>query len=231
MGAPVAPRPLDGATPSVATLALDKELTRNLLLRSREEKTTVHSILVAAVSRARSVVGGEEFVRVLTPFDLRKQIGGDGLCVDYHGATRTGSEPFDGESIWDQARAAGNALSGPRSAAGIAAASEAIQKYVPVDADAATATAVMGSFAYDVLVSNLGVVNIAGSLKPAALWGPFLPCRLENEDLIGVITFGGQLRMVACGFASPEALLTEVHEVLESAVTGLPDQTSTPSQQ
>ncbi|MFJ4783751.1 condensation domain-containing protein [Streptomyces sp. NPDC088794] len=53
MGVPVAPRPLDGATPSVATLALDKELTRNLLLRSREEKTTVHSILVAAVSRAR----------------------------------------------------------------------------------------------------------------------------------------------------------------------------------
>ncbi|MFJ5263349.1 hypothetical protein ACIQAC_23070 [Streptomyces sp. NPDC088387] len=222
MDIPVAGRPYDGAVPAIATLTLDEVFTRRLAGRSRQEKTTVHSVVSVAAARARSVVGGEEYVRVLTPFDLRPWIGGDGVCVDYHAATRTGSEPFCGDTLWDQARAVRDALAGPRSPAAISAASAAIQKYVPVHADAATATAVMGSFAYDILVSNKGVVSLKGALRPVALWGGIAPSQLEGEDRISVITYDGQLRLTANGYGSSGRLLAEIRDVLHEAVAETP---------
>lgn len=217
---PGVPRPFDNTTPYVSTAAFDPDLTERLIQRCRSEETTVHGALLASVSRARSSLTGDEFVRALTPINFRDHIEVQGQCVDYHAAARTGSTPLAEGSFWDQARAASDALQDPRSASNIAAASAAVQQHIPPDVDAATALAVMATFGYDIAVSNLGVVEFqrVGAIHPTALWGPALLCQAEGEQVIGVTTFGGKLRMVACSYTPTDTLLSESQMIIESAV-------------
>ncbi|MEW2549308.1 condensation domain-containing protein [Streptomyces sp. NPDC047002] len=215
--APCTLRPFDGTLPHVSAMSLDAEHTQQLVRRCHSEGTTVHGALVSAVSRARSALNDECFVRVLSPFDLRKRVGGGGACVDYHGAARTASEPGDGRSLWEQAREVNSALSGPRSDAGIVAASTGLQQFVPADADNATATAAISAFPYDILVSNLGVVDCgtaAGAFTPTAVWGPAMLVQVKGEDVLGVTTHGGRLHMICCGYSPTEALLRTTREIL-----------------
>ena len=217
---PAVGRPFDGTVPHVSTVALDAELTKKLVERCRSEETTVHGALVAAVSQARSTLSGEEFLRVLTPFNLRGLMGVSGQCVDYHLATRTGSAPLNDGSLWEQARAVTGALAGPRSAPGVVAASGAIQQFVPVDADGAAAWAVMAPLGYDLLISNLGVIDIdpSASLRPTALWGPVMLCQAEGEDVIGVTTFDDRLRIVVTSYRPTADLSVGIRRALSDAV-------------
>lgn len=220
MSAPGHVRPFDGALPFIDTITLDSALTTKLIERCRAEHTTVHGAIVAAASRVRSTLRAEPFVRVVTPFNFRKLIGAGGDCADYFTAARTGMVPHDGGNLWDQARTVSKELAGARSAAGVAAISAAVRKSIPDDASAETAEGfVLGGLAYEMLISNVGVLDIApsGPIHPSAVWGPLLLCQIAGEQVTGIVTYGGRLRMATCSYSPAGAFLKDVRKTLAEA--------------
>lgn len=213
-------RPFDGTKPYVCTISLDAEFTAKLRDRCHAEESTVHAAIVAAASRARSTLREEEYVRVVTPFNFRRHIGVHGECADYFTCTRTGMASHDGGAFWDQARAIGAELTGARSLPGVVATSAAVQEFIPVDADSDTAEGFMtAQLSFEVMISNLGVLDVTRTVpvRPSAVWGPVLMCQAEGEDVIGVVTYDGKLRMVACGHTPTAVLLQKVRTTLIEA--------------
>jgi hypothetical protein len=79
---PCSIRPFDGTRPHVRTVALRGPDTSRLVNRCRAEQTTVHAAIVAASSRVRATLHGEDFFRVASPINIRPTINvGDG-CAD-----------------------------------------------------------------------------------------------------------------------------------------------------
>lgn len=203
-----ATRPFDPATlAEIHTVELDEAETTRLVERCRFEQATVHSVLVAVASQVRSKQRGEEFVRVLTPINMRDLIGGERECADYFTGARTGMAPLDGTSVWDQARAITAELTVARSRTGVATASTIVQQGIPADATTETAKAfLVAGLSYELMISNLGVRNIGGTgpVLPTAVWGPLALSQVQDEYATGVITHGGRLRIVTCGYLPVE---------------------------
>src|ERR1700736_1334516 len=104
LATPATMRPVVGAPPHLSAICFDEELTRRLVTRARAERTTVHSVLVAAMSRVIIESGRNEFVRMLTPVDFRSHIGVyDDVCL-YFGGARTGFTGDQLTGLWDMAR-------------------------------------------------------------------------------------------------------------------------------
>ncbi|MFJ9031005.1 hypothetical protein ACIRQP_21235 [Streptomyces sp. NPDC102274] len=221
MRVPATNRPFTRIPPQVGTLTLDAAFTTTLLERCRAEKATVHAAVVVAASRARATLREEEeYVRVLSPFNIRSHIGGVGECVDYFLAAPTGMVPHDGSALWDQARRVCTELGAIRSALGVVTASTILQQVITSDADAFTAAEFMiAGLSFEVMISNLGVLDIApaGPVRPRAVWGPMILTQLEGEEVLGIVTYEGQLRIVACGPAPTDALLEAVRTTLIEA--------------
>ena len=72
---------------------------------------------------------------------------------------------------------------------------------------------------HDLLISNLGVQNIPpeATIRPTAVWGPFVQAHLQGEQVIGVVTYETKLRMVACGYTLKPTFLEHVSHTLTVA--------------
>jgi hypothetical protein len=133
LAAPSTIRPFDGAVPHLSAVSFDEDLTWRLVTRARAERTTVHSALVSAMSQVIIESGRTEFVRVLTPIDIRTHLGvGDDICL-YISAARTAFIRQELTDLWDMARRVGDQLAGARSVPAVLAASAATE-FIPVDA-------------------------------------------------------------------------------------------------
>jgi hypothetical protein len=97
------------------------------------------------------------------------------------------------------------------------AASVAVEQAMGIDADATTAEGVMNfGLPWDLLISNLGVQDLhsAGPIRPTALWGPVLLSQVANDIVIGITTFDGVMRMVACGYVPTTEFIEAVATML-----------------
>jgi NRPS condensation-like uncharacterized protein len=220
MAAPTSVRPFDGIPPYVHTVTLDGADTAQLVNLCRAEQTTVHAAILAAASRSHAMLLGTDFVRVLSPINIRSLIdAGDG-CADYFSCTTTAMSPSDGTAFWDHARAVTAELSVARSAPAVAAASATIQQAITVDAECATTEQFFTTgMPCDVLITNLGVqdLQVDGPIRPTALWGPVVESQMD-DFAVGVITYEGRLRMTACGYLPTEAFLDGVTAMLGRAM-------------
>lgn len=221
MASPGIVRPFDGSVPDVSAITLDANLTSRIVERCRTERTTVHGLITAAASRVRSTLRGEDFVRVATPFDLRRLIGAGDDVGFYVAAARTGTTPHGGAPLWDQARAVSEQVTTARSAAGVVAMSTAIQQFVPIDTDSDTALTLMShALAFELVLSNLGVLEFdsTGPIHPTAIWGPFLLFQSVGEEVSGITTFEGRMRIVTCGHEPTEKFSDDLRRILTEAV-------------
>jgi hypothetical protein len=135
MAARSAMRPFDATAPQVETTTLSPELTAVLIQRCRQESATVHAAVVVASSRIRAAVNpGTDYVRVLTPVSIRRQIGAPDECVDYFTNVRTGMEVTGGGDFWEAARALSAELARLRSVPVVEGTTGAGQQYVSSDA-------------------------------------------------------------------------------------------------
>jgi hypothetical protein len=210
-------RPFDGARSHVHTVALHRADTSRLVNRCRTEQTTVHAAIVTAASRVRATLRGEDFVRVASPINIRALINAGDGCSDYIVTGVTGMAPWDGSQFWDQARAVTAELSTARSAPVIATVPAMMQQALPVDADTHAAEQfVTAGGPWDSMVSNLGVQDLPldRAITPTALWGPVLNTQIDGDYVTGVVTYQGQLRVVACGY-------TPTAEYLENLAASL----------
>jgi hypothetical protein len=196
-------RPFDGTPSHVHTVALDGPDTARLINRCRTEQTTVHAAIVTAASRVRASLRGEDFVRVVSPINIRALINAGDDCADYLSDTVTGMAPWDGSQFWDQARAVTAELSTARSAPVIAAMPAMMQQTIPVDAETHAAEQFLTTCVpWDSMISNLGVHDLAisGAIRPTAVWGPVLNTQIDGDYVTGVVTYQRRLRMVTCGY-------------------------------
>ncbi|MGW8529808.1 MULTISPECIES: phthiocerol/phthiodiolone dimycocerosyl transferase family protein [Nocardiopsidaceae] len=216
MDAPGELTPFSGSRPHVDALALDRGLTARLVRRCRRERASVHAALCAAAA----VVfhrRGREYVRVLSPVDLRRAAGlPDEVAVRFAGA-RTGSDVDGAGDFWQLARRTRAALSLQRTPDALRAGAAAIAGQPP--SSSAEAEAMMASAtAADVQITNLGVADPGPGMEAVtALWGPAQTTQLRGEHVLGVVTVGGRLRMTELTHDPVAGLVPEMGAVLAEA--------------
>jgi NRPS condensation-like uncharacterized protein len=220
LASPSTIRPFDGAVPDLSVIAFEEDLTGRLVARARAERTTVHSALVSAMSRVIIQSGRNEFVRTLTPIDIRTHIGvGDAICL-YLSASRTAFTRQQLTDLWEMARTVSDQLAAARSVPAVLAASAVAERFIPVDATTADAESfTVQGLSFEAFASNLGVLDVGApdSVRPVAIWGPAILGQIQGELSAGICTFNGQLRIV-CTSRDPLAhYLDRVRDVLGAA--------------
>ena len=213
-------RPFDGAVPHLNAVGIDEDLTRRLIARASAERTTVHSALVSAMSRVIIEAGRKEFVRMVTPIDLRTNIGvGDDTCL-YITATRTAFTCEQLTDLWDMARLVSDQLAVARSVPALLAASAATEQFITADATTEDAEALLlAGLSFEAFASNLGVLDMGApeAVHPVAIWGPAILGQVQGELSAGICTFNGQLRIVCASHDPFAEYLDRVRDVLDAA--------------
>ncbi|CAD6561731.1 hypothetical protein LMG27952_07548 [Paraburkholderia hiiakae] len=75
--------------------------------------------------------------------------------------------------------------------------------------------------AFDVLLSNLGREPVASNFEGfalKALWGPIVSSGFADDQVVGVCTHGGVLRLTQASYTAMPGLLDEVRTVMSEAV-------------
>ncbi len=223
---PIAYRPDDGARPKVQGLQLSQALTARLRQRARQEATTVHGALVAALAvagRTASDAWRDIPVRVLSPINIRDSLGIGENCGVYVSASPTVFEPALAD-FWDLARHARESVERGRPPAAVAGLIAALQQVAGEEADIASAAEfARTALAREGIVTNLGVVpfgNRFGKVTLKAMWGPAVIAGLEGEQTIGVTTIDDALHLLHTSHTPPEGGLVEtMRNVLLAAVS------------
>ncbi|MGB8946705.1 MAG: peptide synthetase [Streptomyces sp.] len=209
--------PFSGQVPHLQALALDQELTSRLVHRCRQESTSVHAALCAAAA----VVfhrRGRDFVRVLTPMDLRRACSLPDEVVNRFAGARTASETHEADDFWKLARGTRESLARQRTPSALKAAGAALAEHAPTSAD--EAEAMMGAAtAADIQITNLGVAEPwrQSTQTLTALWGPGQITQLRGEHVLGVVTVGGRLRMTELTHDPVAGLVGDIAAVLAEA--------------
>jgi hypothetical protein len=188
---------------AIRPFALSVDDTSALVARCRQEKVTVQSALCAAFLTPFAERDPARHVRVAeVPVDLRAR-GSHPVGDAYGNMIGLGMIQVDcnlEKSLWDAARSAGAAL--------------AAMRIEDLFATPQVVYALTGTFMnrpwvieYDLSISNLGRVEIPstyGDLTIESIYTPMFPATGPTHRIMGVNTFGGQMR---CTYSArdPEA--------------------------
>jgi hypothetical protein len=190
--------PVAMGNPQLQLLEFSKNLSGQIIHRSKQENTTVHGTLCAALAMACKT-WKQNPVRIYSAVSLRETLGmGETSCVSFAGRII----PFDTDAIgsfWDIARYAKETLAG-------ATAMEEISGFVNllaglirdgIDIEGA-GHFINAALPNEYLVTNVGSLPFDtdyGQLKLDAIWGPFLPPGYDGSQTIGVATINGSIRL------------------------------------
>ncbi len=219
-------RAASGARAEVAALALSAPLTRAVVERSRMERTTVHGALAAAVNEAGrrlSRAWRERPVRTVSPIDVRRTVGGMGQANGvYITQTVTVDDRPQGAPFWDAAREVKALLAPAQTHASVVQETKALDAFMSSNPSVEdTAGFLSHMLAFDVLLSNLGREPVASAYEGfalKALWGPIVSSGFKDDQVVGVCTQGGVLRLTQASYTAMPGLLDEVCVVLSEAV-------------
>jgi NRPS condensation-like uncharacterized protein len=217
----------DNARPTVKGLRVSQDLTSRLRDRARQEGTTVHGALCAALVLASREVFTEwrdTPLRIMSPINARPLIDVGESCGVFVSAT---TSVFDGEAkdFWDLARDARNSITANQTSEYIAAGLSAFHQVVGDGAEVATAAEFAAQvFANEVMVTNLGILSFDrqfGAVTLKALFGPAVLTGFEGQQTIGVATVNGALCLLHTGHTTQDGLLEKTHRILARACAGI----------
>ncbi len=212
----------DNARPTVKGLRLSPALTSRVRDRARQEGTTVHGALCAAlVLASRDVSAWREIpLRILSPINARPLLDAGESCGVFLGAT---TSMFDRQAMdfWDIARDARIGVAANQTSENIAAQLSAFRQVVGNGAEVATA-AEFGAkvFASEVMLTNLGSLSFDrqfGHVTLKAMFGPAVLTGFEGHQTISVATVNGALCLLHTSHTPPEGLLEKTQSVLSQA--------------
>ena len=223
---PKAFRAAAGARAEVAALALSAQLTRAVVERSRIERTTVHGAVAAAVheaGRRLSRAWRERPVRTVSPIDVRRTVGGMGQANGvYITQTVTVDDRPRGAPFWHAAREVKASLAPAQTLAAVVQETKALDAFMSSNPSVEDAAGFLSHMlAFDVLLSNLGREPVASTYDGfalKALWGPIVSSGFADDQVVGVCTQGGVLRLTQASYTVMPGLLDEVSAVLSEAV-------------
>jgi hypothetical protein len=212
----------EDSRPRVKGLLLTPELTGKLKERARQEGTSVHGALSAALALASWQIGGElRPIRIVSPIDTRKLLGLGEDCAVLIDAGVVAIEPYTFVKFWEVARQGAQGLAGPRTLEGVLASRNALHRMVSSGIDVSAAAAICAhAFAHDLMLTNLGNTPYAtqfSALKLETVWGPAVSARFQGVPTIGVATTNGALSLLETKFTSSESLLETTEQILLSA--------------
>jgi len=210
--------------PSVEALSLTPEMTRTLIERARKERTTVHGALCAAVvlaGRESSADWSDSPVRVMTPFNLRNELGIGEDCGLYVWAASVSLNPRTPADFSEIARFAKSSLAEKQSLRRVAKELEGLEQAMNSGIDVLGAAQVFAQvLPFELLLTNLGKLSVqfdTGSLRLKALWGPAVLMGFENEQTVGVTTANDSLCLLHIAHTPIRFLLPRAAEILQLA--------------
>ncbi|WP_322029043.1 condensation domain-containing protein [Paraburkholderia sp. J76] len=218
-------RPASGARAEVAALSLGAPLTRAVVNRSRIERTTVHGAVAAAVNEAGRRLSRswrERPLRTVSPIDVRRTVGGMGQANGvYIAQTVTVDGRALGAPFWDAAREVKALLAPAQTLAAVVRETKALHAFMSSNPSIEDAAGFLSHMlAFDVLLSNLGrepVASVYEGFTLKALWGPMVSSGFADDQVVGVCTLGGVLRLTLASYTAMPGLLEEVSAVLSEA--------------
>lgn len=219
-------RPRKGEGPQVQGLRLSKEQTSLLIERTREEQTTVHAALCAALvtaGRKISASWSQNGVRVLSPISTRKALN---LGEDSVLAVTAGIVMYDSSAqteFWELARWSKRSLAPAQDFENIVLPKPLQDVVAYDDDDEALAQLMKLGLTYDLVVTNVQRVPYEsnfGHLSVKALWGPSALNGILGEQAVGVATVNGTLCLLHTSYSPLDSLLKTGIEILTTACKG-----------
>jgi hypothetical protein len=194
---------LDFPFPTVSSQRVEADTVAKVVLRARQEKTTVHGALVAAFITAGQhsfIPWRTEPVVCLSPIDLRpllKLEQAAGVLTTIH---PTIAMPTDRPEFWDFARTVSTAMPGSRTIEAARGGTLAVREVVSHEPDPYDPATVdrRGFFNHHLMVSNYGAGEYRtdfGSLKLAALYPSHISGGTPDTQTISAITVAGALHV------------------------------------
>lgn len=219
-------RPLTDQPPHVETLTVEAEMTRQLIARCRDEGTTMHGLITAAVlvaGRSLHREWCERPVRVATPVNIR---GLDPTFEDAMGVfmtpARTIEDSPQNAQIWRIAAALRNELlpyvGREGGLIGLNLLSSVAGPSLSVEGALDLLTSKLG---WDLIVTNLGRIRFGGehdTLRVNSVWGPMVSSGLSGEQVIGVATLNDVLQLSYTTYQPISGLLPAVEQVLKQSL-------------
>jgi hypothetical protein len=207
----------------VKGLRLSAELTSELLGRSRQEKTTLHGAICAAL-----VLAGRQLfstwnnpVRIHSSIDARRllHLGDHYTQLAFGGIVAVNPDAMSG--FWDLARFMKSGLTGAGSLPGMIAGLSALNGLLVQGLDPHTFSRTAGeSHAHEATLTNLGNLPFSPNfrhLKLASLWGPAIILDREIGQTIGAATSNGSLCLLYTSSAPAPTLLEVMQETMLAA--------------
>lgn len=203
--------------PVVSSQRLEPDTLAKVILRARQEKTTVHGALVAAfvsAGKASFAPWRTEPVACLSPIDLRPllKLGpAAGVLTTIH---PTIAMPSDNPQFWDFARMVSGAMPGSRTIEAARGGTLAVREVVSQEPDPYDPATVdpRGFFNHHLMVSNYGAGEYRtdfGSLKLAALYPSHISGGTPDTQTISAITIAGVLYVTHASRAPIQSFLRD----------------------
>jgi Condensation domain len=214
----------EALVPQIQRLSLVPFLTSMLQSRAREEGTTVHGALCAALLLAgRQIDRGwhDNPLRVRSSVSIRSLLGLEEHCMLAIGGGEVTVDPEATTKFWELARFMKSELSGVQTRERAALPLNAAHRAVLSGMDAQRAPHLLKrAFGGQAMVTNLGRLSfdtVFGRLRLESLWGPAVFRGVEGEQTIGAATINGSLNLLHTSYAPLPALLMNIEAVLIKA--------------
>jgi NRPS condensation-like uncharacterized protein len=203
----------------VKGLRLSTELTSKLLSRSRQEGTTVHGALCAALVLAgRQVFNAlNNPIRIHSSVDVRRplQLGENYMQLAFGGIVAVNPDTMP--AFWDIARFMKSGLAPAQSLEAVIAGLGGLNALLLQGTDSqAFSQIAKESHAHEATLTNLGNLPFDtsfGDLKLTSMWGPAIDLAAENGHTVGAATANGSLCLLYTS-STPIPSLLEVMEQL-----------------
>jgi hypothetical protein len=211
------------SVPRIERLALTPRMTQALRERCRQERTTVHAALCAALVLANRLLTDQWKgipIRISSPVNARKLLGLGDDCGLLLGSATVSFEPDESRTFWDVARHAKAGLAHAQTLEGVAEYTSIMHQAIRNQIDVRSAEKAL---AFDMMVTNLGNLPYEtpfGELTLEELWGPaVLAGTVENIQTIGAATTNGALCLVHSSYKPIEKLLDVTEQIFVSELS------------
>ncbi|BCN52112.1 hypothetical protein ABIC73_004461 [Prescottella equi] len=213
-------RPFDENTlPAVESAELDEATTLRIRRSARSRSCTVQSMLCAATALTLFECSDRQRVRINVPIDLRRAVGlEDDVAIRFTATCVVLCRPSLPD-FWELAAAAAAQLAAARTRDVTRNSVLALASLDVGDADDAE-QAMLAATNADIEITNLGIADSeADNDLEQAIWGPVMSTQVDHEQILGVITRGGRLRMTMTSHEAVAGLLSGIVAQLTSAVS------------
>jgi hypothetical protein len=215
----------DEFKPIVEPLQISYDISNALRERARQEQTSVHGALLAALSLAGRECSGlwdRPRIRLSSPINVRPFFGIDESCGLFTSVGHSESDERSSDSFWDIARSAKEQLQPSLKREAVGSLFASISPII-AELDVSGAAQLGANFLQrEAVMTNVGVAPFDpafGALRLQSIWGPAVFHGFENDHVLGVASVRGEGICLLYTSLSPiPGLLKSMERILSRAL-------------